>query len=200
MDDLFKSVQDVNPLARRMTDKEMNTIFEKTAGKGDAEDVLESQELLDTYYRSFVGMDFLQREYIQIQQRLFNLAQRNVGPAGKPFKLKSQASNELYIRKAKFGRVGYIQYYNDTIAKIEDLNIYLNVRKEFNELANTMNVNGLVLGDDFVDSLFMHHIQPYKQTYQADFSEITELRQALQRIRNTVEKSKFRLIESGNDP
>ena len=186
MDDLFKSVQDVNPNATRMTDKEMNRIFADTVGEGFAEDVLESQEVLDTYYRSLVGMDFVQREYMQIQERLFNLAKGDRGAAGKPFRLKEQASNELYIRTGKFGRVGYIEYYNETIAKIQDLNIYLNVRKEFNELANTMNVNGLVLGDDFVDSLFMHHIQPYKQTYQADLNEITELRQGLQRLRNTV--------------
>ena len=188
MDDLFKSVQDVNPAARRMTDGEMEDVFNPTR-TGDEDDLLASSDVLAIHRNSLARMNWMEREYINIQERIFNLREGNRGAIGEPKQIVDSqpgADDKFYIRTSRFGRVGYIQYYNETIAKIEDFNIYINVRKEFNELANRMNLNGLVLGDDFVDSLFMHHIQPYKQTYQADLNEVTELRQALQRIRSTV--------------
>lgn len=188
MDDLFKSVQDVNPAARRMTDDEMEDVFNVTR-IGDEDEVLTSSDVLAIHRNSLARMNWMEREYINIQERIFNLREGNRGAIGEPKQIRDSqpgADDKFYIRTSRFGKVGYIQYYNETIAKIEDFNIYMNVRKEFNELANRMNLNGLVLGDDFVDSLFMHHIQPYKQTYQADLNEVTELRQALQRIRSTV--------------
>jgi hypothetical protein len=83
MDDLFKSVQDVNPAARRMTDDEMLDVFDAIR-VGDEDEVLASSDVLAIHRNSLARMNWMEREYINIQERIFNLRQGNRGAIGEP--------------------------------------------------------------------------------------------------------------------
>ena len=171
----------------RTPDETLGTLY-AYGGKLDAEEAIQFEQNLFIHRQRVAALPWVQRQYSMIEENLYYLRSGYRG-VGKSFDADFVEPGEVWAPNAKFGKVGYVQKHAETVAQIEDLGIYLNVRQEFKEITEIFNLNGIVLGDDFVDNLFYHHIQPFKQVYQADLSEVSELRQALTRLRADMGES-----------
>ena len=161
----------------------------------DPEDVAAEDIARAMYRRRIAALPVVQRRYAKIEEDLYYLQQGHLG-RGKAYPADWVGETELWEPQARFGKVGYLQLHFDTVARIEDLSIYVNVRQEFKEMADIFNLNGIVLGDDFVDNLFFKHMQPFRQVYQADIPEIVELREVMKRLRVTVGESGSEIMDT----